>query len=904
VLAQARRSLVRTAVLGLGILVAAVSFSLLTASVRTTRAQVRGTLSSSYRPAYDILVRPAGAQSALERGRGLVQADFESGIYGGITNTQWRQVLKTPGVSVAAPIANVGVVYPDAELDVPVPQAASGPGEHLFRFHLTWSATQGTARFAGEEPFIFVTDNPDTCSTPFLQHADPEPAYPNTLAQAQGSDESPFYCFVRHPPANGKPTCYSFDPAYSDSANQCTVYLPLIVHFPLLVAGIDPVQENRLLHLSKSLVDGVYLGETQTYTQADWGPDVPVLLSTRSYVDAGLTIAVQSTNAPTNGTLSQRLAHAPLRGAPTAAWTLLRGYRTTTVGTDALNSRALYTAVIDGLAGRGEAPNIFSIASVHYGDRAGVLRPQIVPDDPSAWTGGGGNGGMVDVPINNVDTHFRVITRHDPVNSVAGAGYATFEDVGDFDPTKLPGFSPLSAVPLGAYDPAAATGADPASRAALHGQPLRPTLNLAGLLTSPPYLLTTLAGAHGLTSELNFSGFDDAAPISVIRVRVAGVTGPDKTSINRVKTAANLIHQRTGLAVDITAGSSPAPQTIAVPASRYGTPPLLLHENWVKKGVVLLIVGAVDRKSLLLLVLILVVTAVFLTNAGISVVHSRRREFGTLLCLGWRPRSIFGLAIGELVGVGALAGVVGLAVAFALSATLGLHQPAWQLALVLPVSVALATTAGLAPALLAAQGEPLDVMEQTTTSRQRSRTPRRLTGLAWANLQATKARTVLASLALYTGIAALAILAGISASFHGDVNGTVLGDYVSVQVRHSDYISLGLALLLAGAALGDTVVLSIRERATELVTLRVNGWTNRSLAQLVSTEGLITGAAASILGGLTGVTVGLGLGEPANPVLATAALATLGGILVAAIASILPAITVARLPIGLAAAEA
>jgi putative ABC transport system permease protein len=39
--------------------------------------------------AYDILVRPARARTAVENETGTVQPDFLSGIYGGITMKQW-----------------------------------------------------------------------------------------------------------------------------------------------------------------------------------------------------------------------------------------------------------------------------------------------------------------------------------------------------------------------------------------------------------------------------------------------------------------------------------------------------------------------------------------------------------------------------------------------------------------------------------------------------------------------------------------------------------------------------------------------------------------------------------------------------------------------------------------------
>ena len=94
----------------------------------------------------------------------------------------------------------------------------------------------------------------------------------------------------------------------------------------------------------------------------------------------------------------------------------------------------------------------------------------------------------------------------------------------------------------------------------------------------------------------------------MIRVRVAGVTGPDPVSRERVRRVTQAIRERTGLAVDITAGSSPHPLRVELPPGKFGRPALTVREGWTKKGVAFAIVSALDRKSLALFVLVLVVS--------------------------------------------------------------------------------------------------------------------------------------------------------------------------------------------------------------------------------------------------------------------------------------------------------
>src|SRR5580698_4580653 len=105
---QLRFRTVRLIALLAGLLIATTAFTVLTAATRTSQLRTVGTVSAHFVPAYDILVRPKGAQTRLEQATDSVQPNFLSGIYGGISTSQWQQIAAIRGVSVAAPIAMVG----------------------------------------------------------------------------------------------------------------------------------------------------------------------------------------------------------------------------------------------------------------------------------------------------------------------------------------------------------------------------------------------------------------------------------------------------------------------------------------------------------------------------------------------------------------------------------------------------------------------------------------------------------------------------------------------------------------------------------------------------------------------------------------------------------------------------
>src|SRR5436309_331807 len=350
--------------------------------------------------------------------------------------------------------------------------------------------------------------------------------------------------------------------------------------------------------------------------------------------------------------------------------------------------------------------------------------------------------------------------------------------VGRFDPFRIRGFSELTRVPLESYVPPELQPADQASREATGGKPLLPTLNVGGYLQQPPLMFTTLQAAEPFKDPKAFEGSDPRAPISVIRVRVAGVTGPDPVSRERVRRVAQAIRARTGLAVDITAGSSLHPLLVELPPGRFGRPALTLREGWTKKGVAFAIVTALDRKSLALFVLILVVSALFLANGAFASVRSRRTEIGTLLCLGWSKGRIFRAVLAELALIGLGAGLTGSAMAAALVQAFRLHLPLPRTIAVAPVAVLVALVAGLVPAARAGRSVPLDAVRPAVAGPRRAGPVRGIGGMALSNLLRRPGRTLLGAGALLVGVAALAFLLAINLAFRGTLVGTLLGQVV------------------------------------------------------------------------------------------------------------------------------
>ncbi|MEU6078672.1 FtsX-like permease family protein [Micromonospora sp. NPDC047074] len=920
----------RSVALLVGVLVATTGFVVLTGATTTSRLDVTGTVERNTDVAYDILVRPKGTRTPLEAERRLVQPNYLSGLFGGITTAQYEQVKAVAGVDVAAPIAMLG----HSTAPVPTPLDLTGAVDRsldrqVIRVDPRFVAERGLSGAPGRPRYVYVTTHPliypshdrpstsdatlytDGRSYPWSDTCGPSPreVLPDGRTRA--------VCDPRY--ALGSPGAYSEREEWSlvavrllpdgrfeagagvladggTAASSASDRLRIAVNLtvPLLLAAVDPATEDRLVGLGATVVDGRALGQDDTVTikRMDGGEmhSVPVLATSRPFVDEELRASFTRLPAARPAgvdlvELERALGRGPEFPAGNARHDVAAAWRT----------RLAAGLSPDGCC-FGQLQTMVQAGPTRY-DRLpdGTLRVGTLPPADPAVYGDQFTFNPYPRPWLTGDTGARSL-RKLPLKKVApGTLYRSWRAVGVFDPEKLTGFSDLGRVPLETYEPPSAQGADGGSRDALGGRPLEPGGNPAGHLSAPPLLLTTLASVPKLLAGGGSPQL--AAPISAIRVRVADVGGYSERGAEQVRLVAERIAQVTGLDVDITLGSSPAPQAVELPAGSFGRPALRLTEEWSALGVASVITKAVDRKSVALFVLVLVVCALFLGNAVAAAVRDRRPELAVLACLGWPARRIGALILGEVAALGLAAGLLALALAVPLGAALGIDV-GWRRALLaVPVALLLALVAGLTPALRAARAHPAAALRPPVATARWVRRPRTLAGLALANLARTPGRTLLGAGALAIGVAALTLVTAAGYAFRGAIVGSLLGDTVSLSVRGADTMAAVATVLLGAAAVADVLYLNIRDRAAELATLRAVGWSDAALGRLIGYEGLALG----LLGAVTGAGLGLAgaawlVGTLPGTLLAVAASVAVAGVLVTSVAALVPAALLRRLP--------
>ncbi|MFG2041981.1 FtsX-like permease family protein [Dactylosporangium sp. NPDC048998] len=893
----------RSVALLLGVLVATTGFTVLTGATDTARLEVTGEVNRSAEAAYQVLVRPRGTRTRLEDDRQKVRPNSLSGVYGGITTDEVAWIAALDGVDVAAPTAMVGyanqVRFGTVDLTGLVDRSLD---RQLIRLDRTFLADHGLSSAPGRAEFVYVTKHQlawpkvdgasssrveysdgsvragsDLCAdslpvledgTPVCQQIDTG-EMSNLMSDLQGAQVTVFRL---------RPDGRFEEGSKGEHADQVVTTDAAVATFswqtPMLLAAVDPAAEARLVGLDRALTAGRYLGPGEPLGRAPAPVDkpiLPVLSVERPYPDNSLRVGLS--RVPLSG---------PLPGdTPQHALAVL----------DAMTGPLLQTREVQSRPqGVGDSVTLkpfMRVGGVDYTENPdGSLTAVPVPSDPEAWRVKDIEG--VHLPWQLYDTSYRSIAQ---TSKLGGARV-----VGVYDPAKVQAFDPLTKVPMETYQAPTATGADQRTRDLLGGGALLPNGNPAGYLATPPTLLTSLDLLDQLYRRL---GLDTPrkAPVSAVRVRVAGAHGFDAAARERVRVVAERIAAATGLDVDITYGSSPQPQTVNISAGRFGRPELRLSELWTRKGVAAAIVSAVDRKSVVLFGLVLVVCALFLANAVAAGVRDRRTELATLTALGWPARRVFAAVLGEVAAIGLVAGAGTMLLAAPLGRLLAVGVPWGRALLAVPIALLLALLSGLLPALSAARGRPARGLRQVASRPRRAGRPRGPAGLGLRNLLRVPGRTLLGACALAIGITAATVLGAITFAFHGAIVGTLLGDAVSLQVRSVDTVAVAATVLLGAFAVADVLYLNIRDRSAELATLRATGWTTGALARLVAAEGLGIG----VLGGLLGAGLGLGgaawlVGTVTAGLLWTALAGLAAGALVAIAAAIVPALLLQHLP--------
>jgi len=816
-------------------------------SARTT-ARLQGGVEQAWQSPFDLLVRPAGAASESERAEGLVRPNYLTGVIGGITDRQLEVIRSIAGVEVAAPVAMVGFAEWPGELTVD-PYSLVGKRPYAFlRLRVRTRADAGMSLFprAIRPEYLLVA--------PRGTVVDRFSGAPGGVGEFLRAGGKQFRCATPDKlPSARRPRCLA--PRLTIISPQGTQHYPTHDAFPerqqvsvpfrlpLLLAGVDPKAESRITGLERCLTGGTYLRAARLrehvvqhplyalgigQLSGNWDSiavtDVPLLASDRSFLDESVETIVE--------TADSRVPAAQRR------WR--------TVWRNPQTAEEIYQSSLHKVGRRLLATGtLVAAGDVHY-RTLGPSRVRALPQSPlfSAFDNpvfGEQGTGRIYAPVEAHDTWLRRLSgRQLQLGQFASS---RFRLTGEYDPTCLRGFDPLAGARLDVAAPPEVSLPD--------GKTLLPSRSPAGYVTPPPLMLTTLEGARFFANPRMYSGAPGSAYISAVRVRVSGAATLGGASRRRLERVALAIHERTGLRVDVVKGASTRDVSVALPAGRFGRPPLDVREKWSVKGVALQFSDAISAQNVTLLIVALCSAGLLMGQTAYVAVRRRQAEFAALRAMGWRRRDLTALVASENLLVGLLAGGVATALGLTAMAVLGTANPALASA-AFPAATGLAVLAGLIPAVQAGRGSVSERFAYRPRP-QLSRPPRTAAGVGLRGVRlGWRGEALVAVVALTVGAASVGAVVLVAAGFQGRLDATVLGRHLAADAGPAQIAAAVLTALLGAGVGAQVILLSYLERRKELGCLRALGWPRRSVNALVAGQGLVLSAAA---GGVAGVAV-------------------------------------------------
>ncbi|GIK55236.1 MAG: hypothetical protein BroJett015_08990 [Chloroflexota bacterium] len=591
--------------------------------------------------------------------------------------------------------------------------------------------------------------------------------------------------------------------------------------WPLMFAGIDPEQEAALVGIDEAMLEGNYLDSDGQYSTP------PFLINATPYISITIHAALKSVEIPVE--LSD-LSEIMKQGG-TDYLATLPAYDT--LVEQEMNSNEAYEKLIENFSSGDIKLGLGAVSRpgrIQYQE----ITPTIAFNKPVL---------QIILPNEAPDARppsYRAISR---ANDESQFREATFAAEGVFNIENIPRPLDINRVPLETYFPPSATLYFDETGQAIEPQPLRTTGHPADYIQSPPLLLTTIEAAQRVCGN-------DC--ISAIRVRVGGINELTPATRRKIETIAGEIARQTELDIDIMVGSSPTRVLVHVPGVGY------VEEQWIQKNVTTTYAERVQTGHLLLLGTLLGIGGLFVLDLAWAEVVARRRTIALQKALGWRSATVFRQVLGQILLAGVVATLLGTLVAVGISRLAGWPMPSLSLLLGAPLLiVGLCLAGGAYPAWLAAHIPPIVGLQQgnlRAAAAQKTPLPTRsLWRFAWRGLARRWSRSALGALTATLSAALLVLMLAVTVDRQGAMSGTLLGEFILVQIESFHYAIVGIGFGLAALSLANSLLAGVLERRREIGVLKAVGWQTGTVTRLFLAEGIWLG----LLGGLAGALVGL-----------------------------------------------
>ena len=575
--------------------------------IKETELTVDTVIEKYGRGSYDLLVRPAGSRTSVEKKLGVVEENYIGDSRGGISIKGWRKIQKEADIQVAAPVASLGY-FSGRKVSVEFPKLS-----HPARFTWQFYTSDGVRQYPLDQK--------------------------NILTYFDGS--KPGYTeYIKYPMGQEQLT-----------GNRMLVMLPAAYH---LLAAIDVESEKKLTGidysaLNRSLGEDEFKVFNQVKENLDNPPAIKVLQREDIQIPLHLSLAVDQLDVSLDfykQKLGLNKGQILLEAYNNDDETLLKE-----TAAQLKKEKALKTKKYDFDLSSFEKPFEGAALTINPQFQLEESNDAILDYDTSSYY----TADKIKYEMNDSLLSVKIAAKGSPPSykTVKQKGISTSQanlegkkvpflvvQTGTFSSNSNLVTQQLVSSPLGVYTTSKVKDEN--------GKQLTPTTIPGSFIPAPASGVTTIESAELIKGN---------KPIDAIRIRVAGITSYNKQAKQKIeKVAKRLLLE--GYEVDIVAGASFKNQKLE--AEGIGK----VSEPWTTLGVAQSIQSNWSIMTILTLSLFALFGLLWLSGRLIFERNAVDSENELLLSIGWEKNRIFQKNMGEQALLMTAAFLAGLPILF------------------------------------------------------------------------------------------------------------------------------------------------------------------------------------------------------------------------------------------------
>ncbi|WP_281202743.1 ABC transporter permease [Cytobacillus kochii] len=786
----------------LGAILIGGGMNLLFSLTETKQGTIVDTLQNKWESSYHIVVRPTGTKSITEE-HNLFEPNYLSGISGGITLEQYRTIKNMDDIQVAAPLSIIGFMNINILLD----------------------------NLSIDEPGIYKIEEKITTN--------------NTLNDYSKTRDS---YFSRGIYEEATPEIYR---KYGFTSFDGDLYKGS----PLLLAGIDPIEEAKLVGLNKSVIsspDSSYFSDdnlVKSYTLEELGyvgvqgelTEFPVILSTHPSIKENTQINVTKLDIPFESNLERKESLEKI--SKNGGESFLNTINGNEISNFQYTANDIHNKWLD-LFSNNTVKNATELSGPLYEKTSSLSYKDETSPFPNRWK----NAYSLDSVNENTDDGV-IMFREAQLKGTSIKNRPRLQPylIGMYDPTDLDiSKNTENELPMETYkSPTGTHVLDSNNNPINPTEDVYPTSNIYEPLIQSPSMLTTIEAAQKILGD---------KAISSVRIKIKDVADFSEESQQKLEKIAAEIEEKTGLEADIMLGSSPSPVIVNITNNNKEIG--WMEQAWIKVGASMQILQETTLGYSSIIIILIIVAIVYVFSTTYVTFLARKKEFAILIAMGWKVKHIQMLILFESLFIGFIICITSLFVQFLVQSLSGYQLIYSKLLLLILFILFIYIIGPLIPIYLIKKINPNEILKNDEISTKKTIIHvKNLISLIINSIFRRKVRNSISIIAIAIPTSLLIVYIYISLRLDDILFSSWLGEYVALEINIVHYFSVAIAFFISILTISELMWQNLSERKKEFALLYVVGWKKGDITKVIIGEGAIIGLIGGFIGAFIAICI-------------------------------------------------